>query len=247
MEAYEIKEINEYYENIIHDFKTPVSILSYLIGNLGKMEIEDQEMLGIISQMDDCCNQLMVTAGYANSLIKKDGNIICPMKLINYDIISLTENIVHSTIPLAQRKDIEIIFDADTEEKVMAIDKNIFERLMLNILSNAIKFSPKNSYIKVMISDKGEYITIDIKDCGKGITPDVIDSVFIRYEKDDIAENRKGTGIGLDIVKKFVNQLNGEIKVNSNPYRNGTVFSVKLPVEIIDKSYDIQKTIDSLI
>ena len=156
------------------------------------------------------------------------------------------ENIVMSVVNYAETKGINIIFDTDVEERIMACDIDKMERVILNILSNAIKFTEKNGQIYVNIFNKEKSIIISIKDTGTGIPEEKLDMIFERFIQVDksISRNHEGSGIGLSLVKALVIMHKGSISVNSN-IGKGSEFILEIPVHTTnDNESDMKKCED---
>ena len=149
-----------------------------------------------------------------------------------------------SIIPYAEKKNLNLIFDTDKEEVIMNIDISKFERVILNLVSNAIKFSKENSNIYVKVISGDNYVDVIIEDNGEGIPKEDIPKIFEKFMQVDNTLTRKneGSGIGLSIVKSFVELHNGEIMVESE-INKGTKFTVRLP-KIIDKDSNNNFSID---
>lgn len=156
------------------------------------------------------------------------------LNLCNYNIIAVVENITLSVADYLKNKKINIIFDTDIEEKIIACDEEKIERIILNLLSNSIKFTDANGTINVNIYNGKDYIKICIIDDGIGIPKEKLNTIFHRFIQIDksLTRNSKGTGIGLALVKSLVELHNGKIEVESE-YRKGCKFTILLPVKII--------------
>ena len=126
---------------------------------------------------------------------------------------------------------LSIIFDTDTEEKIIAFDPDNMERIILNLISNAIKFNKPEGKIEVFISCK-DNIEISVKDSGIGIPEDKIDKIFERFEQVKNNSKIEGSGIGLNLVKSLVEMNNGSIKVKSD-LGKGSRFSIVLPNTLV--------------
>lgn len=109
--------------------------------------------------------------------------------------IKLQRGITFSVRQYFISRGFNIIFDTDTEEKIMAIDEDKIERILLNLLSNAIKFTDEGGEILVNITDMGESLKISVKDTGTGIPEDKLEFIFKRFGQVDktLARNKEGS------------------------------------------------------
>ena len=124
-------------------------------------------------------------------------------------------------------------------------DKQKIQQVIYNLIDNAIKFSHDNSFIYVTVKEKGEKAQISIKDTGSGIAKEDIDKIWDRFYKSDASRGRdkKGSGLGLSIVKSFVELMGGKIYVESEQGK-GTKFTVEIPLEIASEE-DVYKKKES--
>ena len=152
------------------------------------------------------------------------------LNLSNNNIVEVVEEIVMSVTNFTESKGLNIIFDTDIEEKIIACDPEKIERIVLNLISNAIKFSDEGDEIFVDIKDKNEFVEISVKDNGIGIEEKHLDMIFDRFKQVDksLSRNAEGTGIGLSLVKSIVELHGGSIYVESE-FGKGSKFTVMLP------------------
>jgi signal transduction histidine kinase len=139
------------------------------------------------------------------------------LNLSNQNIVSIVEDITLSVASYIEGHGVSITFDTDCEEKIMAVDIDKIERIILNLLSNSTKFTDKGGSIFVNMSDLGEKIAISVRDTGIGIPQDKLNSVFDRFSQVDktLTRNKEGSGIGLSLVKTLVEMHGGTIQINS--------------------------------
>lgn len=116
-----------------------------------------------------------------------------------------------------ENKGLELVFDTDTEEKIMACDLDMIERIMLNLLSNSVKFTSPGDSIKVNFIDEGDSVKIVVMDTGIGIPEDKQLSIFERFRQVDrsFTRNHEGSGIGLALVNSLVKMHGGRIELSS--------------------------------
>ena len=162
--------------------------------------------------MKQNCYRLLRLVNNLIDITKIDSGFM-ELNLKNVNIIEVVENITLSTAEYIESKSRTIIFDTDIEEKIMAIDPEQMERVILNLISNATKFTSPGDTIEVTIYDKDKYILISIKDTGIGIPQDKLDSIFERFKQVDplLSRRSEGSGIGLSLVKSLVEMHNGNI------------------------------------
>ena len=124
-----------------------------------------------------------------------------------------------------------IVFDTDIEELIISFDMEKMERIILNLISNAVKFRKENKgKIIISITHNDEFVNIRVKDDGIGISKNNIDEIFGKYVRlnDERSIIKEGTGIGLSLVKSLVKLHDGEVTVDSE-IGKWTEFNIKIP------------------
>lgn len=250
----EIKEIEkaktQFFANLSHEIKTPINIIyscfQLLNINKGKGETElwnsYNKYYGTIKQN---CYRLLRLVNNLVDITKIDSGFM-KLNFINYEIVSLVEDITLSIVPYVESKNITVLFDTYVEELVIKCDPESLERVILNLLSNAVKFSNENGNITVLLDANKDFVIIKVKDDGIGIAPEVSDYVFERFAQEDKSFNRKkeGSGIGLSLVKSLV-ELHGGVVYLEKSVEQGCEFVIKLPNKILDESKNEEiKSID---
>jgi PAS domain S-box-containing protein len=122
----------------------------------------------------------------------------------------------------------QIIFDISSEECLVLADKQRIEQVIINLLTNAIKYSPSADQVHVSIKNEGELVTVRIKDQGIGMKAEHLNKIFTRFYRAEGVGNVSGLGIGLHLTKEIVDRHNGHIHVISE-YGKGSEFSFSLP------------------
>ena len=177
----------EFFANLSHEFKTPVNLI-YSALQLLELKLKNN----IDRDEDSYINYIKMAKQNVFRLLKLINNLIDSTKLEagffnvnikNHDIVSCVEDITMSICGFAEKNKISITFDTEEEEKIIAFDLNHLERILLNILSNAIKFNRENGNIDVYMSFDERYANISIKDTGIVIQKDKIDLLFHRFKK----------------------------------------------------------------
>ncbi|MEQ8198054.1 MAG: ATP-binding protein, partial [Clostridiaceae bacterium] len=230
-EALELEKLRtEFFANISHELRTPLNIILGTIQILGR-DIEDEEKP---IDKKKIINNLNVEKQNCFRLLRLINNLIDSTKLdsgyfelnmVNCNIINIVEEITLSVAEYISNNNINLIFDTDVEEKIVACDPDKIERIILNLLSNALKFTEVGGSIFVNIFDGEEYITITIEDTGIGIPEEKIDVIFDRFRQVDKSFTRsyEGSGIGLSLVKSLLEMQDATIFAESN-YGEGTKF-----------------------
>ncbi|WP_202710841.1 PAS domain-containing sensor histidine kinase [Sporosalibacterium faouarense] len=229
----------EFFANISHELKTPLNIILggiQLVGNKNDSNTNCRNYNSYkknLKMMRQNCLRLLRLINNLIDITKLDTGYL-KLERKNYDLIQVVENITLSVVEYAKNNGITIIFDTNIEERIMSFDIDKIERVMLNLLSNSIKFSKDEGNIEVNIQDIDNYVLITVKDDGIGIPPDKLDSIFERFRRVDPLMTRKneGSGIGLSLVKSIVEAHEGRIYVNSE-YGEGTEFTIKLPIKFV--------------
>ncbi|OOM07487.1 PocR ligand-binding domain-containing protein [Clostridium saccharobutylicum] len=238
-EAFELEKLRtEFFANISHELRTPLNIILGAIKinsmNLGKENIEKEKIIKNTNIEKQNCLRLIRLVNNLIDSTKLDTEYF-EMNMINCNIINVVEEITLSAAEYINSNNLTLTFDTDIEEKIIACDLDKIERIMLNILSNAVKFTDPGGNIFVNIFDGEEFITILIEDTGIGIPKDKLDTIFDRFRQIDksFTRNHEGSGIGLSLVKSFVEMQGGKISVESK-CGVGTKFCIKLPVRVVD-------------
>jgi len=230
-----LKSQGEFLVNISHDLKTPLNVIFATVQlfsmycNNGSL---DEKKNSIIKYLDSIKQNSYRLSKLINNIVdsSKIEAGFFELHLSNNNIIQVVEEIVMSVTNFTDSKGLNIIFDTDIEEKIIACDSEKIERIVLNLISNAIKFSDEGDEIFVDIKDKNEFVEISVKDNGTGIAAKYLDMIFDRFKQADksLSRNAEGTGIGLSLVKSIVELHGGSIYVESE-LGKGSKFIVMLP------------------
>lgn len=239
---------NEFFANISHEFKTPINMIM-TTSQLMKQQLTKYGLDDIAANNIEKYINIYRQNGYrllrlVNNLIDitKIDSGFYNIKPINVNIISVIEDIVMSVAQFCEGNKIQLIFDTEAEEEIISCDPDQVERIILNLISNAIKFTPPNGEIRVNIYIEDEYVAIFVQDTGRGILKEKLETIFERFVQcdDTMTRNREGSGIGLSLVQGLVNMHGGNIKVSSEE-GVGSTFEVRLPRKQVNltNSYNV--------
>ena len=226
---------NNYFVNLSHELRTPLNVLSsiqQLIKDLCNKE-ETIPSEKISSYMDMMGRNTFRLLNLINNLIdnSKIENNYYTLTKTDEDIVNLVEDTIFDMKSHIDKKGIEIIFDTDIEEKIVRCDKTEIERCIVNLISNAVKFTPTGGLIEVTVTDLFDRVKISVKDNGIGISEENKKLIFNRFSQviDDKSESKGGSGLGLTICKQLITLHNGDIYVESE-IGVGSEFIIILPV-----------------
>lgn len=227
--------------SLSHEIKTPLNVIFSSVqlidsyrNNLDSSDYKKKVSAQINIIRQNCYRMMRLTNNLLD--ICRHGSGYLKAKMANYDIVELAKDITLSVKRYAESKGITLIFETEMEKKIIACDPDMIERILLNLISNAIKFTDKNGIIKVKLSGDNDNVILTVKDTGVGIPKDKLSKIFEIFNKDDsLVRNREGTGLGLYLVKAFVEAHGGKIQVNSER-SVGSEFCVYLPAKVLNQS-----------
>lgn len=223
----------EFVANVSHELRTPLTTIKSYAETLlsGALEEKDMAMkfLGVIDSEFDRMTRLVKDLLMLSRLDydKAQWN----MKEI--DISKVVSDCVDKMDIAAKQKSQSITLGIMDDMPIIIGDKDRIEQVIINIISNSIKYTPENGKINVKLSKDGEYISIKVIDNGIGIPKEDTIRLFERFYRVDKARSRVlgGTGLGLSIAKQIVEAHKGSISLKS-VYGEGTVVTIKLPLEL---------------
>ena len=230
----------QFLANVSHEFKTPLSLI------LGPVEV----LSGELQANERLSVQLRILNKNVTRLRRLVEHIMHLCKLENHEmkfhpqmgeLVPFVRNIFETFTVNAGQRQIRFSFVTEVDSVLMMFDEEKLEEILYNLIDNALKFTPKYGEVTVQISrDRAsqEQIRIEVKDSGIGIAPEEQGRIFEKFYQSPRAHvsDQKGTGIGLSIVKQFVEMHGGRIEVVSEPGR-GSSFRVFLPIISVYEKY----------
>lgn len=220
-----------------HELRTPINIIyntSNLLMNKLKEDIIDKEYykkrLNFINNASNRLNK------YTNNLIDATKIELGFVDLVetNENIVEAVEEVFMGIVDFAESSNINVVFDTEEEEIYSIIDKGKLQRIILNLLSNSIKFTNSGGSIFVYIQKKGNFVLIDIEDNGIGIKEDLLNHIFEKFNRaefeNELTREYEGSGLGLSIVKGLLDVIQGQIDIKSKP-GEGTKITLKIPIK----------------
>lgn len=231
-------EKSEFFYNMSHELKTPITVILGAIQLIEQkkapMEYDRRRSSKHITTIKQNCYRLLKLINNMLDLSRIESGYI-KSNMVNCNIVYLIEEICQSVIPYAEQKSLTLEFDTMEEEIITSVDVDKIERIVLNLLSNAIKYTEPGGKISIFVSSRFDKVHICVQDTGIGIPKDMQTSIFERYQQvnSSLTKGIEGSGLGLSIVKSFVELHGGSIKVKSEP-NVGSKFHICLPIKHIE-------------
>lgn len=215
-----------------HEFRTPLSSIDFAANfikqnasTIGSKKINEkiQVIEKHVSHMNHLLNDVLIYSKNESDNIKLVTSEICLNSFSRSIIEEVEANALYS----------HKIHRSSNQLGDLVTDEKLLRNIMINLLTNAIKFSPGQEAVFLIMEDMGSHITIAVRDHGIGIPEDEIDMIFEPFIRGKATDTIPGTGLGLSIVKKAVDLLHGAIQAESTPGA-GSFFKVTIPrIEII--------------
>lgn len=227
---------NNYFINLSHELRTPLNVINsieQLIRSFcnSEKELSKEKLSSYMDMMRSNTDRLL---NLINNIIdtSKIENGKYKLNLDYHNIVYIAEEASLSLKESIESLGIELIFDTDVEEKIILCDKYDIERCIINLVSNAQKFTPSGGRITVKINDLDEFVEITVEDTGIGIEKKYHSTIFDRFNQvvDEHSEVKGGSGLGLTITKHIIDLHKGEIFIESEKHK-GTKFIIILPVK----------------
>lgn len=231
------EELNQlkfkFFTNVSHDLRTPLTLIVSPLDEMIK-ETHDERQLHRLTIMK---NNAMKLLALVNQLLDFRKNEVTGLQLnpVEGDIVSFSRNVCNSFVMLSERKNINLTFYSDRDSIEMTFDEDKMEKILMNLLGNAFKFTPSGGRVDVALEKVGEenpMLRIKISDTGIGVKDKDKPRIFERfYQVDDNGDSHPemGSGIGLSMVSEYVKLHGGSIRVTDNVDK-GSVFIIDMPI-----------------
>ena len=244
-----------FFMNISHEIRTPMTLILAPLQSLIKQD-DDAHRRGVYETIRRNAERILGLINQMMDLRKIDkGQMQMHMRETN--LVSFISDIYELFAQQAKNKNVLFHFDCN-EERIMAwIDRGNFDKIIINILSNAFKFTPTGGEIRIRLTASEKEATISIFDNGEKIPEDKLERIFERfYQSPSSANDRNiGTGIGLDLTRSLVELHHGSIEAHNNPTGPGCEFTVTIPLgnehltaeEMVTDEEEGEETVESII
>ena len=244
-----------FFMNISHEIRTPMTLIVAPLQSLIKQD-NDPHRRGVYETIRRNAERILGLINQMMDLRKIDkGQMQLHMRDTN--LVSFINDIYTLFAQQAKNKNILFHFDCDQERIMAWIDRGNFDKIIINILSNAFKFTPTGGEIRITLTTNEKEASISIFDNGEKIPEDKLERIFERfYQTPSSANDRNiGTGIGLDLTRSLVELHHGSIEAHNNADGPGCEFTVTIPLgnehltpeEMVANEVEEEETTESII
>ena len=244
-----------FFMNISHEIRTPMTLIVAPLQSLIKQD-NDPHRRGVYETIRRNAERILGLINQMMDLRKIDkGQMQLHMRDTN--LVSFINDIYTLFAQQAKNKNILFHFDCDQECIMAWIDRGNFDKIIINILSNAFKFTPTGGEIRITLTTNEKEASISIFDNGEKIPEDKLERIFERfYQTPSSANDRNiGTGIGLDLTRSLVELHHGSIEARNNADGPGCEFTVTIPLgnehltpeEMVTNEVEEEETTESII
>lgn len=228
------KQKDEFLRIASHDLKNPLSIIFGMARVLKEMTQGEVIQIGLAREFSqkimDASEQMeSIISDYLDFQALEDGEFQLEIKRIDLNLIA--KHFLEPYKILADSKEIELILDYENHLPEVLADFSRLGQIMGNLVSNAIKFSPHKSEIKIRTGKKNKQIFFEVEDSGPGFSKEDMKMVFSKYARlsNKPTGGEGGSGLGLAICKLLIDKQNGKIGLKNNP-KKGSTFWITLPL-----------------
>ncbi|HEX8287747.1 MAG TPA: ATP-binding protein [Pyrinomonadaceae bacterium] len=234
----EAKEANrlkdEFLATISHELRTPLNAITGWSSMLLSKSLNEKDAHMAIETINrnaraqaQIIEDILDVSRIITGKLRLDIQLVDPSKII--------ESAVESIRPAAEAKGIRLQMLLDPQAGPVSGDPNRLQQVVWNIVSNAIKFTPKGGRVQLRLERVNSHVEISVSDTGQGISPDFLPYVFERFRQSDSTTSRRhgGLGLGLSIVRQLVEMHGGQVSVESPGEDQGATFTVTMPIAVV--------------
>ena len=215
----------DFISNVSHEMKTPLAVMQNYGTLLQSPELSDEKRIEYAKGVSDASRRLADMMTNILKLNRLENQTIFPQKTV----FDLGEQLCESLLQyesIWEKSDIEIETEIEDDVKVEA-DAELLSLVWNNLFSNAFKFTGDGGKVRVSLTTDGHYAVVSVSDTGCGMTPEVGAHIFEKFYQGDTSRATQGNGLGLALVKRVVDIMQGEIGIES-AVGKGTTFTVKI-------------------
>lgn len=209
---------------LVHDLRAPLQLMMSC-AQLLEMEVGENDRARSYVQMllSNAVEMQKMLTGTMERLRPESGG----MKYVKSDLVLRTWDAYTRCQLYAGRKGIKLSFHSNCDRLALALDEEKYGRILSNLVSNALKFTPEGGEVRMTVRALGDFAEVDVSDNGCGIAPERLESIF------DLHETDGGYGYGLYIAREFARRMGGSLDVRSMSGK-GSTFTLRLPVRSVE-------------
>jgi signal transduction histidine kinase len=230
-----LRELSEMKEEFLalttHDLRSPLTVISGVInfftsGRLGDLTPEQKNMVSMMERntqsLIELVNDLLDASKLESGTMRLD--------LASIELGGLVRELREGMLPMAREKGIALEESVPEDLPPLVADRPKLRRVLVNLLSNALKFTPKGGRVEVSAAPEGRFVRVSVSDTGVGVAPEDMERLFDKYEqaRSRATRSEKGTGLGLYITRQLVELHGGKIEARSE-LGKGSTFSFTIP------------------
>ena len=223
---------DEFLATVSHELRTPLNAVLGWARMLTSKQLNEERAAHAVDTIERNASAL---AHIIDDLLDVSRIVAGTLQLDHYpvNVPTITQAAVDAVRPLAAAKRIQLRFSPDpSSTEVVSGDAGRLEQVVVNLLTNAIKFTPEKGRVDISIKRAGPDLELAVEDTGEGMSPDFLPHVFDRFRQADSATSRRhsGLGLGLAIVRQLVELHGGTVSADSSGPGKGSKFTVRLPI-----------------
>ena len=233
-----METVTGYYEALYHDLKAPMAILFNYVQTLERMEGLPADAIECVAEIKRSSFRMAKLVRDANDRLRLNQGLLRP-RYVMTDAVAFVRNICESAQALMRNKDIDIVFNSKKPSLHTAMDRQLWERIILNLLANGKDYSHRGGEIHVNLETEAGNLVLSIRDFGVGVSEEMMAHVFSRF----VGDTKRGlrSGLGLYIVKELISLMDGEVRLlRADP---GTKVVIYAPVFRTEDEHEVM-TID---
>ena len=225
-----INNRDKMYSVIAHDLRSPMASIRMVL-NLVVQTVSPEAIGPEMFYLIDKANKETETHDLLDNLLKWTKSQTGRLKVAyqDFEVMDVVTGVYGIFTMIAETKKIALSMEEKDAGLKVHADKDMLNTVVRNFLSNAIKFTPENSSIEIIVTQKDDFAKISVRDHGVGISPDRIDGLFHKGETTYGTNNEEGSGLGLQLCKDFAVKNGGDVEVES-VLGEGSTFSVLVPL-----------------
>jgi PAS domain S-box-containing protein len=229
---------DEFLANLSHELRTPLNAILGWAQILGNKPTQQDLSQGIEIIERNARSQVQIIEDLLDMSRIISGKI--RLEVQRFDLATVVRAAVETVKPAAEAKGVRLHTVLDALASPVSGDPNRLQQVFWNLLTNAIKFTPKGGRVQVLLERVNSHLEVSVIDSGEGIAPEFLPYVFDRFRQADAGKTRRhsGLGLGLAIVKQLVELHGGTVRAKSGGAGQGSTFIVSLPLTVVHPEFD---------